>query len=258
MSYQHLSIEYRHDNAVACLKLKKPSANIITAAMMAELAAAIEMLGANGNIKALILTGEGKNFSFGASVEEHTREQVGTMLPGFHRLISALLRTPLPTFAAVSGYCLGGGFEVALACDYLLADESAKFGVPEIQLGVFPPVAAALAPYKFSQFIAAKFIMSGETFSAESLKHWGLLEMYSPAGKLWDDIDLYVSKYILPRSASSLRMAIKATRFNLVKHFQESISGLEKLYLQDLMATHDANEGIQAFIEKRKANWQNA
>ncbi len=258
MSFEHIELEYIYDGQVLRLRFKEPPANVITAAMMKEISSVLKGLSSQKDLKALVLSGEGKNFSFGASVEEHTREQVGGMLPVFHKLIGALLRVPVPTLALVNGYCLGGGLEVAMACDVIFADEKAKFGVPEIQLGVFPPVAAALAPYKLGQFAAHSLIMSGETFSAEFLQSAGMLQKISPLGESEEILGQYIEKYVLPRSASSLQIATKAVRSNMLKHYEESIVNLENLYLKELMATYDANEGIKAFIEKRKPIWQNA
>ena len=146
MSYATLALRERFDGQVLEVALNAPPANILSAAMMTELRGLLAAERAPSRRKAIVLRGAGAHFCYGASVAEHTADEVGQMLPVFHALIGELLEHPVPTIAQVSGRCLGGGFELALACTFLCADDSARFAVPEIQLGVFPPVAAVLLP----------------------------------------------------------------------------------------------------------------
>ncbi len=180
------------------------------------------------------------------------------MLPQFHALVDDLLSHPVPVLARVSGFCLGGGFELALACTLLFADEGARFAVPEIQLGVFPPVAAVLLPQLGASALAPRLVLSGETVDAAELERFGLLAACCAAGTLEARTDAWISTHLLPRSAASLRCAHRAVRAGLLAHYRQHIGAAERLYLDELMATHDANEGIAAFIGKRPPAWTDA
>ncbi|WP_395624760.1 enoyl-CoA hydratase/isomerase family protein [Thermomonas sp.] len=175
MDFAKLALRETHDGQVLEVALDAPKANILDAAMMAELRAVLAAERGVAGRKALVLRGSGAHFCFGASVPEHQADQVGAMLPQFHALIDDLLSHPVPTIAQVSGFCLGGGFELALACALLFADDSARFAVPEIQLGVFPPVAAVLLPALGAAMLGNRLVLSGETVDADALAGCGLL-----------------------------------------------------------------------------------
>ncbi len=256
MNFEKINVNESHEGQVAIVTLNSPPANILSAAMMKEIGDFFAADKNNKKRKLIVLKGSGDNFCFGASVEEHTAEQVKDMLPGFHQMIGNILAHPVATMAQVSGFCLGGGFELALACSFIFADESAKFAVPEIQLGVFPPVAAALLPVLGSGMIANKQLLTGQKFSASSLKAQGIVTDISAKGELQKDIDVYIGKRLLPLSASSLRFANQAARLTLVNHYKQTIPVLEKLYLEQLMVSYDANEGINSFLDKRKPQWR--
>jgi cyclohexa-1,5-dienecarbonyl-CoA hydratase len=245
------------DGQVIELTLNMPPANILSAAMMREISLFMRQQRNNDKLKLIVFKGAGENFCFGAAVEEHTADQVRDMLPGFHQMIGEILEHPVATLAQVTGYCLGGGFELALACSFIAADEKAKFSVPEIHLGVFPPVAAALLPFLAGSSVAARMLLTGTRLNALELKDAGLIALV--AGK--DDIQAAVSSFIdeeiNTKSASSLRFAQLASRMSIVRQYRGLIGDLEKLYLDELMKTHDANEGIQSFLEKRSPVWTN-
>ncbi len=258
MTYETLSVRELHDGAVCEIVLNTPPGNILTAKMMAEIEAQFEIEDTKRDRKLIVFKGVGKHFCFGASVEEHQRDQVGAMLPAFHRLMGKILAHPVPTLAKVSGQCLGGGFELALVCSFILAGEDARFAVPEIQLGVFPPVAALLLPQMSGSMLACKMVLTGAKLGAKELHRAGIVTSVSSEGELDSDIIAFIEKQILPKSASSLRFAHRATRMTLARHFEAHIGELERLYLKDLMASHDANEGINAFLEKRPMEWSNS
>ena len=256
MSYQTISIEERHQGQVAVLTLNCPPANILTAAMMKDISDFFASDKENSNRKLIVLKGSGDSFCFGASVEEHTADQVRDMLPGFHRMIGDIISHPVATLAQVSGFCLGGGFELALACSFIFADDGAKFAVPEIQLGVFPPVAAALLPVLAPGTTTNEMLLTGQKFSANALKTLGVISSVSPVADLQTTVDSYIEKRLLGNSASSLRYAHQAARLTVVNHYNAVIPTLEALYLDELMSSVDANEGINSFLDKRKPVWQ--
>ncbi len=164
-----------------------------------------------------------------------------------------------PTLAKISGLCLGGGCELALMCNFLLADQSAKLGQPEIVLGVFPPPASLLLPLKIGYARAEELTITGKTISAEETKELGLInELFPDKASLVNGVNEFIEQQILPKSASSLRYAVKAVRSDLNEVILNKLPELEKMYLTELMETHDASEGIQAFLQKRKAKWLNS
>lgn len=258
MAYETIEINERYDGQVAEVILNDAPANILTAAMMAEIRAFLKADLKNNNRKLLIFKGAGNHFCFGASVEEHTADQVDNMLPNFHIMCGDILSHPVPTLAKVSGLCLGGGFELALVCGLIFAGEKSKYAVPEIQLGVFPPVAAALLPFLGNAVLASDMLLTGNKITAKEMMQAGLINKISPEADLDQVIDDYIENNILPRSASSLRFANRAVRISVNSLYRQHIGDLERLYLKELMKSHDANEGIGSFLSKRKPEWKNA
>ncbi len=256
MTYSFIKVNELYNGQVTEIVMGPPPGNILSAGMMDELLAEMKNVAGAAHKKLMIITGTGKHFSFGASVEEHTADKVGAMLPKFHQLIGALLECPVPTLAKVRGVCLGGAFELALACPLLFCEEGAGLGVPEIQLGVFPPAASLLLPYKAGFALAAQMTLTGDKFTAAELRRLGLANEVAEAGKLDSAVQAFVEKQILPKSAVALRLANQATQLGVVKHFRAHIQEVERLYLDRLMSTADAVEGIQAFLEKRPPKWK--
>ncbi|MFQ5511103.1 MAG: enoyl-CoA hydratase/isomerase family protein [Candidatus Krumholzibacteriia bacterium] len=258
MAHEVIKVNELHDGQVVEIILGPAPANIVTARVIRELSLEFDRLtgGPVGNRKLIVLTGAGEHFSYGASVEEHKADSVGEMLPQFHRLIGGILDSDIPTVAKVSGLCLGGGFELALACAMIFSAGEAKFGVPEIQLGVFPPVASVLLPYKTGESAAAKMILTGAKIPAPELHRLGVVQVFD--GSLDDALERFIEKQVLPKSASSLRFACRAARSGIRRHYHSCIEEVERLYLDDLMATTDANEGIDAFLAKRPPKWVDA
>ncbi len=257
MDYELIKVEERFGGEGTEIIIGHAPANILSAKMMTEISSQLKEEQKNPHKKLLIFSGEGKHFSFGASVEEHKPDQVGEMLPQFHQFIGEVLSCPIPTLAKVSGMCLGGAFELVMACNVLFADEKARFAVPEIQLAVFPPVASILLPLKIGEAISSQIILSGDQFPAELLHRYGLVNEVSESGKLDEAVSRFFEKQLQPKSASSLRIANKAGRMLLSTLYREYIGKLESLYLKDLMSTKDATEGILSFLEKRKPQWKN-
>lgn len=258
MSFELITISETHDGQVGEIVFTQPPANIISAQMMKEISLALKEFQAKPQCKLITLEGVGDHFSFGASVEEHKPELVGNMLPGFHRLIGEIMASPIPTLAKVRGLCLGGGFEVAMACTYVFAEAKSKFAVPEIQLAVFPPVACALLPLKVPEAIANAIILGGDQWPADRLHEVGLINQVAAAGTMNEMVEEFFSKQISKKSAQALRIAHRASRLVVTEHYQKYIGILEKMYLEELMSTEDAKEGIQAFLDKRKPQWKDA
>jgi cyclohexa-1,5-dienecarbonyl-CoA hydratase len=251
-------IQSQHDGQVVTLTLNAPKANVLDAEMMNDLQKALNNLGQQPDVKLVQFTGAGDHFSFGASVPEHTREKAPEMLRQFHQLFYTLSDLAIPTAALISGQCLGGGMELALMCNFLFADKSAKLGQPEIQLGVFAPPASLLLPMKIGQSKADELLLSGRIASADEAERMGLVaQVFDDRDAMIAGVDAWIQKHVLPRSASSLRYAVRAARLEFNNVVKSKLKQQERLYLDELMVTHDANEGIQSFLEKRKPEWQN-
>jgi cyclohexa-1,5-dienecarbonyl-CoA hydratase len=244
-----------HDGQVARIVLAAPKANILDRAVMAEILEILATLRHHGNLKAIVVEGEGPHFSFGASIEEHLPGEIAQTLELLHSLLEALTSAPAPTIAAVRGQCLGGGLELALACDLIIAEEGAQFSLPEIKLGVFPPAGAALLPVRIGASRSAELIITGETWPAASAFSAGLVHRIAPAGELNACLDAWLQSDFLPRSTVALHFAAQAARRTLVRALNMDLPELERLYLSELMLHPDPVEGIRSFLEKREPRW---
>ena len=237
------------------LWLNRPKANIVDAEMIAALNSALDKHANQQNLKAVILAAEGPHFSFGASVEEHLPESCEEMLKSLHTLVRRMLEYPVPILVAITGQCLGGGLEVAMAGHHLIAKPDANLGQPEMMLGVFAPAASCLMPERIGQSAAEDLLYSGRSISGEEAMAIGLIEGISDEPE--DAATDYFDRHLAPKSASSLRLAVKAVRAGHNKRVIARLQEVEDLYLDQLMSTRDAVEGLQAFIAKRPATWVN-
>jgi cyclohexa-1,5-dienecarbonyl-CoA hydratase len=250
-----VGIAFNDAGTRAALTLFHATGNIITAAMVDALSSALDDVARSPHVKLVTISGAGADFSFGASIPEHAPDRIAAVLPAMHSLIEQLLDAPAPTAAVVRGRCLGGGFELALACDLIFAADGAEFGLPEIALGVFPPAAAALLAGRVGGARATRAILTGESRSADEWQRAGLIELLAPARDLEVAVDRWFEIHFAPRSAAALRHAAAAARYGLLAHVRATLPALERLYLNDLMQTHDAAEGIAAFLAKRPPQW---
>ncbi len=258
MDYKLIRCEPLFDNAVIKIVLNAPKGNVLEAAMLREILHALQGPCANKDVKLIVFEGEGKHFSFGASVPEHTKDRAAMMLNAFHAVFYQLARMATPTMAVVRGQCLGGGMELALACNFIVADSTAMFGQPEIVLGVLPPPASVMLPKKVGQALADDMVLTGRSIDAAEAHARGLVNLLADQGQdAWEAAAAWIEKYILPKSAASLRIANSAVRKDFFRGIWEDLPRMEGIYLKELMETHDANEGINAFIEKRKPVWKN-
>ncbi len=260
-SYRTIEARLDAGGGVLWLTLDQPKANILTMEMVGELSAALDAHRDVKELKLVVLRGAGGNFSFGASVEEHRKDQAPAMLAGFHRFIRRLAAYPVPTAALVEGGCLGGGFEVAICCHFLFATAGARFACPEIKLGVFPPVLAAIGPQRLGGLAAERLLLTGETLSAKRFHRLGLLAgFFAVEEDLADSLLAWYRKRLEPLSAFALRQATTAARraSGFLDDLDRALTAAEELYLEQLLPSHDGNEGIEAFLEKRPPVWTGA
>ena len=250
-----VSVAFNVDQSRVAFTLFHATGNILTAEMVAALRSGLEAVSTNHRLKLITIEGAGPDFSFGASIPEHAPDQIDRVLPEMHALIYDLLEAPAVTAAVVRGRCLGGGFELALACDFILAADGAMFGLPEIALGVFPPAASALLPWRAGGARASAAAITGESRGAPDWERAGLVTVLGQADQLGSAVDGWFHRHLAPRSAAALRHAAAAVRLGLVTHVRDVLPRLERLYLDELMRTEDAAEGIAAFLAKRQPHW---
>jgi cyclohexa-1,5-dienecarbonyl-CoA hydratase len=236
------------------LRLSRPKANLVDAAMIAALDSALAAHLNETAVSAVLLDSEGPHFSFGASVDEHLPGQCEAMLRDLHRLILRIVESPVPVLVAVRGQCLGGGLELALAGHLLFVAPDATLAQPEMKLGVFAPAASCLLPELIGPCRAIDLLLSGRGISGVEAAAIGLA--CEAAADPERAALAYFDAHLNPKSASSLRLAVRAARFDLCARVRAKIAAVERLYLDELMATHDAVEGLNAFIGKREAQWQ--
>jgi cyclohexa-1,5-dienecarbonyl-CoA hydratase len=234
------------------LTLDRPKGNILDREMVDALRTELDSVSRWAPVRAVLLHGGGKHFSFGASVEEHQPDTVNAMLPEFHALFRDLADCGKVLLAAVSGQCLGGGLELASFCQRVFASPGAKLGQPEIKLGVIAPVASVVLPLRLGQAHADDLLLTGRIVGAEEALRMGLVD------ELHDDplaaALAWHRTHIQPLSAAALRHAVRAARTGFRRALRD-LDDVERLYLSDLMATHDAPEGIASFLQKRKPQW---
>ena len=246
-------LELREQGQTAHVFLAAPKANILDQAMMANLKEILLELAPRRDLKAIVVSADGPHFSFGASVEEHLPGKIAGTLAQLRELLLLLLKAPTPTIAAVRGQCLGGGFELVLACDLILAEESAQFGSPEIKLGVFPPAASVLLPLKIGSARASNLVLTGESWTGSAASQAGLVSRLAAAGELELQLEKWLNADFLPRSAAALRHAARAIRLPILSALERELPRLEKIYLEELMTQPEAIEGLRSFLEKREA-----
>ena len=251
-----LSVAQHPDGTRVALTFAHETGNIITSDLVRELRAVFEDLLDARHLKLVTLEGAGPDFSFGASVPEHTAEEIHAVLPEMHDLIRELVALPAATAAIVRGRCLGGGFELALACDFIFAADDASFGLPEIALGVFPPAGSVLLPVRAGLSRATSAILGGDARAADYWHAAGVVMSMSPAAGLKTAVDDWYARTLARYSAESLRHAVRVARLPVANALDLGLADVEQLYLSDLMATHDANEGVRAFLEKRAPIWK--
>ncbi len=251
----HLKLNFEHEGRVARLTLNAPRANVIDLDMMSSLRHAFTLLETRARLRAVVLDAAGPHFSFGASIAEHLPEHVETTLQQLHDLLRLLQKAVAPTIAVVQGRCLGGGLELALACDLILADENAVLACPEIQLGVFAPAASTLLPLRIGSGRAAQSLLTGAEWKGSDALGIGLIDRAAPEGTLESVLQAWLEHDFLPRSAAGLKHAAHANRWQKTQALDDVLPQLERMYVDKLTREPDGFEGIRAFIEKRQPRW---
>lgn len=254
MSYNH--IETAFQNGLGTITLNRPPVNILNMEMMDEINGVLKSWQGKKDLKILLFNAKGKCFSAGVDVGEHMGDLAPKMIRVFHGMFRLMDQLGIPTVASVFGSCLGGGCELAVFCDLVVTSKDAKFGQPEVQVGVFPPIAAQVMPRFIGRKAAMDLILSGRIISAEEALQMGLVNQVVSEDELESATAMFLKPY-LKLSAEVLRKTKKAIVAGLRDDFDSSLKIIEDIYLDELMKTADAQEGLNAFLEKRKPEWKN-
>jgi cyclohexa-1,5-dienecarbonyl-CoA hydratase len=259
--FERLRTDRIEDGAVLRVVLDHPKGNVLSRAMMREIGAALALHRDDPHLKLVFLRGAGGHFSFGAAIEEHQKDAVGPMLREFHAFVRELAQYPVPVAALVEGRCLGGAFEMALVCSFVLAAANARFGCPEIKLGVFPPVLVAAGATRLPGALAERLVLTGEELDARALAATGLVtRVFEPGADPEAALIAWYRETLAPLSAYALRVATRAVRegSGLIAALGAPLDAAERAYLEALPTSHDGNEGIAAFLERRAPVWRDA
>lgn len=255
MTDSSLKAWLERDDQVLRLQLARPKANIIDSRMLDALSSALGKYTDDARLLAVVLDAEGPHFSFGASVEEHLPDQCAEMLAKINSLILQMISYPVPIVAAVRGQCLGGGLEIVCSASSIIAAPDAQLGQPEISLAVIAPAASCLLPERVGQAQAEMLLLSGKSIDAQRAKSIGLVDEVSESPT--DAAMAWVDENIIGKSASSLRIAVRAARRDYIERMRSGLERVENMYNDELMQTKDPLEGLNAFLERRKPTWEN-
>ena len=250
------SITVERRDREAHLSIDRPPLNILDLTTIRSLRRHLATLADDLSLQVLVVSGAGERaFSAGVAVEDHTPDRVEAMLESFHGALLALMGLPAVVIAAVRGHCLGGGMELAAACDLVVATDDSRFGQPEIKLGCFPPFAAALYPSLFGSQRTADLLLTGRTIDARVATEIGLVARVESR----DGFDSAVAELVgevTAHSAAATRLTKRAIQTSRVRAFEAALADSERIYNHDLVATEDMQEGLSAFLEKRAPRWR--
>jgi cyclohexa-1,5-dienecarbonyl-CoA hydratase len=258
MSDKYRSIHFHIEDRVGRITFARPPLNIFNIAMMREISDAVNLCAGQRDMVAIVFEADrdSRAFSAGVAVEEHAEETIYQMLDSFHGIFHALEQAGKPVVAIVDGAALGGGCELVAGCDIVISTERARFGQPEIKLGVFPPVAAVLLPRIIGDKRARELILTGELIDAAEALRLGLINAVVPSAELEQKTQEVLVR-LRELSATALEATKRAIDLARGGSFEEALRRVEDLYLNELMKTEDAHEGINAFMQKRKPVWKN-
>ncbi|NQT80632.1 MAG: enoyl-CoA hydratase/isomerase family protein [Candidatus Aminicenantes bacterium] len=254
-NFEHIVFETKESKAF--LTINHPPLNILNISVMEEINEALSSLVDNKEARVLVISSSGeKAFSAGVDVSDHTKEKVDKMLQVFHDIFRNLSKLDQATVAAVKGLTLGGGCEIALFCDLIFAADNLKIGQPEIKLSVIPPIALLILPRLIGLKRASELLLTGKTINAIEAERIGLVNKVVPLASFDSELENFIQPFT-ELSLVGLKHSKKGINLGLETNFLEGLERIEKSYLEELMASEDAHEGIKAFMEKRKPLWKN-
>jgi cyclohexa-1,5-dienecarbonyl-CoA hydratase len=250
-------VRYEVRGPLARVTLARPPLNVLSTAMLVALAQAFERAEQDPQVRLVRLDAEGKLFSAGVDVADHVGERIAPMMDALWRLFDLFSSVSKPSVAVVHAAALGGGCEIALGTDLCLASDRASFGQPEIRLGLFAPPASVLLPRLVGERRALGLLLSGETIPAAEAERLGMVNAVLPHDSLEEEVSARLDR-LLALSGAALRLAKQAVRASRDRPVREAHREVRRLYLDELMRTADAAEGLSAFLDKRPASWKHA
>jgi len=253
MSFKHIQTEFK--DGVAFITLNRAPLNWLNLEMMEEINVCLESLKKEEALKLLVVQATGKAFSVGVEVADHLGDLGPRMIETFHKMFRLMDELKVPSISVVNGAALGGGCELAIYCDMVIATEKAKFGQPEIQVGVFPPIAALIFPRMIGRKKAMELILSGDTITSQEALAIGLINKVVPETSLTEEVNGFIDKF-KKLSGVVLKLTKEAALAGLNDDMDQGLKTIERIYLDRLMKTEDATEGLKAFLEKRKPTWK--
>ncbi len=249
-------IKISKENQVARITLDRPKHNVLNIEMMKELNIELETIAADDDLKCVVITGEGRSFCAGVEVLDHSPENVDEMVSVFNRIFELINLIDIPVIAAVNGACLGGGLEVAIAADIVIASEKAILGQPEVKLGFFPPYAAIRLPELVGTAKAIEICTTGKSYSAMESQALGFVSKVAPVDEFETVVQGYI-KEICHASPLILKLNKRAVKRHLGTSFAQAVELSSNYFLKTMMKTEDTLEGIKSFGEKRRPEWKN-
>jgi len=251
------NIIYELADGVAKITINRPPLNVLNTETISEITSALKTAQSDKNISAIVITGSGdRAFSVGVDIKDHLPDKIDATLEGFHRMFHVMTDVNKPIVAVVNGMAYGGGCEVVLASDIVIASDKALFGQQEISVGAIPTVASVLMPKLIGRKKAFELIFTGDIISAQEAKEIGLVNKVVPQKKLTEATDELIKK-LKEKSPIVLKIVRKAVYQGLDREFKEALDSVTDIYLNELIKTEDAVEGLKAFLEKRKPQWKN-
>ena len=249
-------VRYRVEGPVARLTLHHPEHNLLNETMLRELADGISRLAETGAVKLIVLDAAGKVFSGGVDIGEYTAERAFSMLDAFHSACIAMVEAPQPVLVVVDGPAIGGGAELVAYGDLVIATPRARFALPEITIGMFPPLASTMFPHIIGPKRALELILTGEAITAERARDLGLVNRLVPEAQLQAAVNELIGK-ISAQSGAVLGMAKKAVIAGMGMSLRDALRNSMSIFLNELYRLEDSQEGLRALLEKRKPQWKN-
>ncbi|MEX0805705.1 MAG: enoyl-CoA hydratase-related protein [Candidatus Binatia bacterium] len=251
-----MALHVEKDSRVIRLTMERPPLNVLDLNLLRELDRILSVCADDKAIDVVVLRGAGtRAFSAGVDIRDHTREKVPEMLAVVHNVVRKLLALPQVTIAAVRGVCLGGGCEVASSCDLVIASAESCFATPEIHVGCYPPVAVARLSSLIGYHRAAEMILTGRRYTAEEALRLGLINRVVSSDQFDNGIASLLEE-LLTKSGAVLRITLKGLRELSLRDFSAALCRSEEIYCRELLPTEDVEEGVQAFLGKRKPDWK--
>lgn len=251
-----MAVYLEKNDGVARVIIDRPPVNVLDIQTMSEINEALADIQKDSSINVVVIEGKGKAFSAGVDIKDHTVDKVKDMVDTFHKMFHILVDLPQPTIAVVKGSTLGGGCELALFCDFVIAADNTKLGQPEIKVGVYPPIAAFILPRLIGRKKALELVLTGDVIDANEAYRLGLVNQVVPEDKLEEATSKFVSK-LAGLSGAVVKLTKRALYLGLDGDFKQVLGKIEDIYLNEVMKTEDAVEGLTAFLEKRAPVWKN-